>query len=69
MIASIDPKTADKPVTRCSECDGEVEHYNTFISPTNIETVICWQCLLRAEKGFNADRGFSRQSRGGVIPR
>ncbi len=69
MIASIDPKTEDKPQTRCSECDREVGHYNTFISPTNEERAVCWECLAREEKGFNAARGFARMSRRGVIPR
>ncbi len=69
MIASIDPKTEDKPLTRCSECDREVEYYNTFISPTNVESAVCWECLAREEKGFNASRGFARMSRRGVIPR
>lgn len=69
MIDSIDQKTAGKPVVRCSECDREVDHYNTFLSPTNEQRVVCWECLAREEKGFNASRGFSRSSRSGVIPR
>ncbi len=69
MIASMDPKTEDKPLTRCSECDREVGHYNTFISPRNEERAVCWECLAREEKGFNAIRGFARMSRRGVIPR
>lgn len=69
MIDSIDPKTTDKPLARCSECDREVVHYNTFLTSTNVESVICWQCLARDEKGFNADRNFKRSSRSGVIPR
>lgn len=69
MIASIDPKTEVKPVTRCSECDREVRHFNTFISPTNEERPVCWECLAREEKGFNATRGFFRRSRMGLIPR
>ncbi len=69
MIETIDPKTMDKPVTRCSECDRERDHYNTFLSPTNEERVVCWECLGREEKGFNASRGFRRDSRTGVIPR
>lgn len=54
---------------RCSSCDREVTHYNTFISSTDEKSVICWQCLSRTEKGFNADRNFHRTSRRGVIPR
>lgn len=69
MIESIDPKTIDLPVVRCSDCDREVEHYNTFLSSVNEERIVCWECLSREEKGFNAKRDFSRQSRRGVIPR
>ena len=69
MTEEIDPKSTDKPVRRCSECDREVDHYNTFVSPTNEETVVCWQCLSRQEKGFNARADFRRDSRRGVIPR
>lgn len=69
MIETIDPKTIGKPVVRCGECDREVEHYNTFISPANEARNVCWECLSREEKGFNASRDFHRQSRRGVIPR
>ena len=69
MIDSIDPKIGKKPLVRCSECDREVDHFNTFLSPTNETTVVCWECLQREEKGFNATRGFHRSSRTGVIPR
>lgn len=58
-----------KPIARCDECDREMAHYNTFVSPTNVETVVCWQCLAREEKGFNSKRDFRRDSRSGVIPR
>lgn len=64
-----DPKTLTKPTARCAECDAEVEHYNTFVSPTDETSVICWQCLARDEKGFNAKPDFHRASRRGVIPR
>jgi hypothetical protein len=64
-----DPKDMDKPVARCTECDREVEHYNTFVMPTNETRVVCWECLQRQEKGFNAKRDFRRDSRRGVIPR
>jgi hypothetical protein len=64
-----DSKDIDKPAVRCSECDREMEHYNTFVTPTNETRVICWQCLQRDEKGFNAKRDFHRSSRRGVIPR
>jgi len=69
MIEAIDPKTMEKPTTRCSECDREVEHYNTFLSPINEHRIICWECTERDEKGFNAKRNFRRDSRTGVIPR
>ena len=69
MIEAMDPKTTDKQIERCTECDSEVDHYNTFLSPTNERRIVCWQCLAREEKGFNAHRNFSRTGRGGVIPR
>ncbi|MEZ5345808.1 MAG: hypothetical protein R2681_09670 [Pyrinomonadaceae bacterium] len=58
-----------KPIARCSECDRDVDHYYTFVSPTNETRVVCWECQMRDEKGFNAKRDFSRRSRRGVIPR
>ena len=69
MIESNDPKLMEKTPVRCVECDREMEHYNTFISPTNEARNVCWQCLQREEKGFNTKRSFSRSSRTGVIPR
>ena len=64
-----DPKRMNKPVARCSECDREMEHYNTFLSPINEHRIVCWECLEREEKGFNADRSYTRLARSGVIPR
>jgi hypothetical protein len=69
MVEAIDPKTNNKPVVRCTECDREVNHYNTFIEPDNEVRNVCWECLARAEKGFFAKRDFQRQSRLGIIPR
>jgi len=69
MIETIDPKTIEKPLARCADCDHEVEHYNTFLSSTNDPRIVCWECLAREEKGFNASPGFFRRSRRGVIPR
>ena len=69
MIETTDPKTTEKPLARCTECDREVDHYNTFLSPTNVAQIVCWECTGREEKGFNAARGFHRSSRRGVIPR
>ena len=64
-----DPKNADLPAVRCDECDREVDHYNTFLQPNGGHRVVCWECLARNEKGFNAKRDFRRDSRRGVIPR
>lgn len=58
-----------KPLVRCSECDREVDHYYTFISPTNVQSHVCWECQMREEKGFNAKRTYGRLARGGMIPR
>lgn len=58
-----------KQSARCSECDREMDHYNTFLSPNNEEKIICWECLQREEKGFNTKRGFRREGRHGDIPR
>lgn len=69
MIEALDPKQIDKAAVRCSKCDREMEHYNTFVSPTNVRENVCWQCLAREEKGFFAHRSFQRGARSGVIPR
>lgn len=69
MIESTDPKTIEKPAVRCSECDREMEHYNSFLSPSNEPRIVCWECLSRHEKGFNAKRDFRRGARTGYIPR
>lgn len=69
MIKELDPKSVEKPVERCAECDRETTYYNQFLAPTGETRVICWECLARDEKGFNAAKGFSRSSRRGVIPR
>ena len=69
MIETIDPKTVEKPLHRCSQCDNETVHYNTFLSSSNEQSVVCWECLARDEKGFNAKNDFRRMSRRGVIPR
>ena len=69
MILNADSQSRQKPSARCSRCDRVVEHYNTFLSPENDERVVCWECLARKEKGFNARRDFRRDSRFGVIHR
>jgi hypothetical protein len=69
MIESTDPKVTGRTAARCSECDRVKTHYNEWLSPAGETSVICWQCLERAEKGFNAKRNFHRGARTGVIPR
>ena len=69
MIEALDPKIIDKEPVRCESCDREMEHYNTFITPTNERRNKCWQCLAREEKGFFAHRDFRRGARSGYIPR
>jgi hypothetical protein len=71
MIETYDPKNTHKPTARCAECDNEVEHYNTFLSPLNEENVICWECMQSNDKGFNASKDFYRRSRimGDIKPR
>jgi len=69
MAEQKDPALTDAPARRCSQCDREMTHYNVFVSPIDEERPICWQCLAREEKGFNAKRDFSRQTRRGVVPR
>jgi hypothetical protein len=69
MTDTIYSKATGKTVARCTDCDREVDHYNTFVSPTDEKSVVCWECLSRDEKGFNATRGYHRSSRRGVIPR
>ena len=64
-----DPKNTERPAARCTECDREVDHYNTFLLPTGERRVVCWECIAREEKGFFAKRDFRRDSRRGVIPR
>lgn len=59
----------DKSPVRCAECDREMDHYVTFMSSINVDRHICWECLGREEKGFNAKRGFHREARNGNIPR
>ena len=69
MIEEIDPKNTEKPLARCVECDREVEHYNVYLSPTNEEKIVCWECMERDQKGFFAKRTFRRGTRDGFIPR
>ncbi|MEP6704982.1 MAG: hypothetical protein ABJB34_09265 [Acidobacteriota bacterium] len=69
MIEEMDPKITDRAPVRCEECDREMEHYNTFVTPTNERRNVCWECLSRQEKGFFAHRGFHRGARNGDIPR
>ncbi len=69
MIKPPDPKETDKPVVRCEECDREMQHYNTFLLPSNEQRIVCWECLGRMEKGFFARRDFRRASRWGTVER
>lgn len=69
MIEELDPKITEKPAARCAECDRMMDHYNVYVSPTNEEKIVCWQCTTRDEKNFFAKRDFRRRSRRGVIPR
>lgn len=58
----------NKPLERCHECDTETDHYNIFIAPDNERKVICSECMLRAEKGFNTRPGYSRRDGFDKIP-
>jgi hypothetical protein len=69
LLETIDPKITDREPARCTQCDRVMDHYNVWIGPANSQNVICWQCLSREEKGFNAKRGFRRGARSGYIPR
>ena len=69
MIEEKDPKDTDLAAVRCEKCDRMMEHYNTFVMPTNERRNICWECLARDEKGFFAHREFRRGSRVGYVPR
>lgn len=69
MIETTDPKNINRSVARCTECDREVEHYNTFLMPSNDLRIVCWECLQRDEKGFISNRPFYRQARSHTIPR
>ena len=68
MIESIDPKVTGKPTVRCSKCDREVDHYNSFLDADNRVVIVCWECMQREEKGFFQKREFFRRSRLGKLP-
>jgi hypothetical protein len=68
-IDEIRNNAEEKEPTRCVKCDRIIEHYNTFLSPTNETRNVCAECLQREEKGFNTKRDWKRASRRGVIPR
>jgi len=59
----------EKPVRRCENCDRETDKYIVNLSPENEESVMCWICKERGEKGFFVKRGFRRGGRDGYIPR
>ncbi len=69
MAYTFEPKPTRRPPARCSECDREETHFNEILTPDGGKRTVCWRCLAREEKGFNAAPGFHRQSRRGVIPR
>jgi hypothetical protein len=69
MISGKDPKMIEGTPVRCSECDREMSHYNVFLAANDEKKAVCWQCLSRKEKGFNARRDFRREARSGYIPR
>lgn len=68
-IDEIRNNAEDKEPARCVKCDRVVEHYNTFITPTNETHNVCAECLQREDKGFNTKSDWKRASRRGVIPR
>jgi DNA-directed RNA polymerase subunit N (RpoN/RPB10) len=53
----------NKLPVRCTKCDREMSHYNTFTSAINEETNVCWECTDRDEKGFNTKRDWRRSPR------
>ena len=68
-MEEITNNSEDKEPIRCAKCDRVMDHYNTFLSPTNETVNVCSECLEREEKGFNTKRDWKRDSRRGVIPR
>ena len=69
MVKEMDTQIVGKPEARCTECDRMMHHYNIWLSPSNEERIVCWECQMRDEKNFFNKRDFSRRSRRGVIPR
>ncbi len=63
MHETITNNSEPKALTRCVECDREVDNYVTFVSPTNETQDICWDCQQRADKGFNTKRDWKRSAR------
>ena len=55
--------TENKLPVRCSKCDREMAHYITFTSPKNDNSIICWECTDREEKGLNTKRNWKRMTR------
>ena len=52
-----------KPFVRCDECDTEVDHYVTFVTPTNDIHNVCWSCQERDDKGINQRAEWKRGAR------
>lgn len=63
MLETITNNAEPKAITRCVECDREVDNYVTFVSPTNETENICWDCQQRADKGFNTKPEWRRRAR------
>ena len=52
-----------KPMVRCDECDTLVEHYVTFVMPSNELHHTCWNCQNREDKFYNTKPGWHRSAR------
>ncbi len=52
-----------KPAVRCDECDTIVEHYVTFVTPSNELHHVCWNCKQREDKYYNLKPGWRRSPR------
>jgi hypothetical protein len=70
MDETIANNAEPKPIVRCIECDREVDHYVTFVMPSNETRHVCWSCQDREDKGFNRRTEFRKERSGGrFLPR
>ncbi|MCA1623882.1 MAG: hypothetical protein LC768_16770 [Acidobacteria bacterium] len=70
MNETIANNAEPRPTVRCIECDTEVEHYVTFVMPSNEMRNVCWSCQDREDKGFNMKPEYRRERSGGrFLPR